>query len=89
MPNVPAKILIGGQLPGEHCAPEHGEFIGLNEVMRRWPGLAYSSLRAYIRSGRLPAFRTPSGKLWVRPTDVAALFTPVQPTPPGDDHERP
>jgi hypothetical protein len=61
--------------------PGHGEYIGLRAVMDRWPGLAYSSLRAYIKSGQLPAFRTPSGKLWVRPADVEALFRPVEPKP--------
>lgn len=56
-----------------------GAFIGLHAAMERWPGFAYSSLRAYIKSGRLPAFRTPSGKLWVRPADVEASFRPVEP----------
>jgi hypothetical protein len=62
-----------------------GEYIGLRAAMEQFPGLAYSSLRAYIKSGRLKAFRAPSGKLWVRPTDVAALFQPVTPTPTQED----
>jgi predicted site-specific integrase-resolvase len=53
-----------------------GEFIGLREAAARFK-LPYSSLRKYIREQRLEAFVTPSGRYWVRPEAVAALFQPV------------
>ena len=48
--------------------PTSGEYIGLYAAVERY-GLAYSSLRAWVRSGRLPAYRTPNGRVWLRPED--------------------
>lgn len=61
------------------------EFIGLREACARYP-LAYSSIRNWIHSGLLPAWRTPNGRTWVKPADIEAnLFrriVPTNPTPP-------
>jgi hypothetical protein len=55
-----------------------GEYIGLKQAKAQF-GLPESTMRAYVADGRLPAYRTPSGRLWLRPQDVRALFTPVTP----------
>jgi len=38
-----------------------------------------STLREWIREGKLPAFRLPGRQIRVRESDVQALFTPVTP----------
>ena len=41
-------------------------------------GAGYSTLRAAVRTGRLPAFRMRGGRrLYVRVADAQALFQPV------------
>jgi predicted site-specific integrase-resolvase len=42
-------------------------------------GIPYSTLRAYVSSGKLAGFKTPNRKVWIRPADVAALFIPIDP----------
>ena len=56
-----------------------GEFIGLREATAQY-GIPYSTLRGYVSTGRLRAFKTPNRKVWIRPADVAALFIPVEPS---------
>jgi hypothetical protein len=58
---------------------ESGEYVGMREAMQRFPGLRYSSLRAYVRSGRLPALRGPNNRLLLAVRDLEALYKPVQP----------
>jgi helix-turn-helix, Psq domain len=55
-----------------------GEFIGLRQATGQY-GIPYSTLRSYVSDGRLPAFKTPNRKVWIRPADVAALFIPIDP----------
>lgn len=55
------------------------EFLKLSQVVQEF-NLGYSSLRAWIDSGRLPAFRVADGnRLRVRRSDVEALLKPVVP----------
>jgi len=56
----------------------HGDYEGLRATSARF-GIPQSTLRAYVASGRVAAYRTPSGRLWFKPTDVDKLFTPVTP----------
>jgi hypothetical protein len=56
-----------------------GEYEGLRTASAR-SGIPQSTLRHYVASGRVPAYRTPSRRLWFRPADIDALFTPVVPT---------
>jgi hypothetical protein len=55
-----------------------GEYVGLKAASARF-GIPASTLRAYVADGRVPAYRTPSGRLWFRPVDINALFQPVTP----------
>jgi predicted site-specific integrase-resolvase len=55
-----------------------GEFIPLRKAPAEY-GIPYSTLRSYISDGRLPAFKLPNRKVFIRPADVAALFIPVEP----------
>jgi len=57
----------------------HGAYIGLR-AGSAMSGIPESTLRAYVASGRVPVYRTPSRRLWFRPADIDALFTPVVPT---------
>jgi excisionase family DNA binding protein len=57
--------------------PENsGEYLGLNAACRRY-GLAYSTTRAKIASGELPAYRF-GRRVFLRPADIEALFQPIQ-----------
>jgi hypothetical protein len=56
-----------------------GEFIGLRAATQRFPGLAYSSLRAYVHSGRLKALRGPNDRIWLRVSDIENLYTQIVP----------
>lgn len=52
-------------------------FIGLREAGQR-VGLSYWSIRARVRDGLLPAYRTsPTSELRVKVSDVDALLTRV------------
>lgn len=55
-----------------------GEYVGLREATQRF-GIPYSTLRAYIASGRLKARRTPNNRIWLAITDIEALYTPIAP----------
>lgn len=68
-------------------AADSDRFIGLREAGER-VGLSYWSIRARVRDGVLPAYRTgPSSDLRVKISDVDALLTRVTPRsePPQPD----
>ncbi len=65
---VSAEALNGG-----------GEYIGLRAATQHFPGLAYSTLRGYIHSGRLKALRGPNDRIWLRVSDIEALYTHIVP----------
>lgn len=67
---ITAEALAGG-----------GEYIGLRAATQRYPGLAYSTLRGYIHSGRLKALRGPGDRIWIKATDLETLYTPIAPKP--------
>ncbi len=52
------------------------QLIDLQTVVER-TGLGYSTIRAYVSSGRLPAYRI-GRRLRVAPADVEALFHRVK-----------
>ncbi len=43
-----------------------------------YSGLPYSTLRAYISDGSLPAMKTRNGRVWVKRTALEALFVPIE-----------
>jgi predicted site-specific integrase-resolvase len=54
------------------------EFISLREAVEQYP-FSYSSLRAWVRSGVIPGFRLPNGRVFLRRNDIETkLFKPVQ-----------
>lgn len=48
---------------------EGGEYIGLTAVVEQYP-FAYSSLRAWVKAGLVPAYRTPNGRVFLRRSDI-------------------
>jgi predicted site-specific integrase-resolvase len=54
-----------------------GEYVGLGEAVQRF-GLPYSTLRAYIASGRLKASKTPNNRIWLKVRDIEALYERVE-----------
>jgi excisionase family DNA binding protein len=54
------------------------QYVDLRTVTAR-TGIAYSTLRQWISSGDLKAYRLPGNQIRVRVEDVQAMFVPVQP----------
>ena len=66
-------------------APNGGEYIGLLAAVQRY-GIPYSSLRAWVRAGIIPSWRTPNRRIWLRPSDIEQkLFQPNDPPTTGDE----
>ncbi len=61
--------------------PEAGDYVGLRAASKL-SGIPESTLRSYARSGQIRAYRTPSRRLWFKPSDLAGLFAPVVPNQP-------
>ncbi|MBZ4581102.1 excisionase family DNA-binding protein [Mycobacterium avium] len=55
------------------------QLASLQQVSER-TAVAISTLRDWVRDGRLPAYRLPGNNLRVRVADVEALLVPVTPT---------
>lgn len=53
------------------------EYLSLREAVEQYP-LSYSSLRARVKSGLVPGFRLPNGRVFLRRSDIEQkLFKPV------------
>lgn len=64
------------------------ELLSLDEVAEMLR-LSYSTVRRYVRTGLLPAARTPTGIWRVRRADAEAFLTPHEPRlPHGKTQER-
>jgi hypothetical protein len=61
-----------------------GDYVGLRTASAM-TGIPESTLRSYAATGKVAAYRTPSRRLWFKPSDLDALYVPVvpkhQPTP--------